>query len=380
MLGKFRSKHEANPPNEPAGSALDDYLGYLRDSSPVEAVDGDTVLITLPFWSLAATKDCVVSGRPDGFRPYLKVGVVRRGSVWEVSDLGENLGVLAEIDPDEFSYELSDGAIATLLKRYSLRVGSKHSISIDSRANVQLGEAIHNIVGCVGTLDAMFTDAIRNFFGEPEGQDPLNLGGSRLEFYGRGGTEETPWRSENFRFRKGALIVAFEYEGRQNAVLALEREDPGVFDDPEVLFEVSNQSRGIGLWQVKEEDWYDPHPGIDYHFNVTGRGNFTVTTLQPDLGQSVVAFPYRTGGRDRATLAGPFRVGSKPVLANLRHDGADHFFVELVSIDGADACEVVDTDGQVHLEQHPVEVKPGKEYLLYAGAGGDWELELTEGY
>lgn len=109
-------------------------------------------------------------------------------------------------------------------------------------------------------------------------------------------------------------------------------------------------------------------------------GSFEVHLLQPEVGQSEVWFPYSIEGIGGATIDGPFRVGSRPILANLQHDGADHFFVELVSLDGTDECEVINADGQVHLEQHPVAVKPGKEYLLYAGAGGDWSLDLTEGY
>ena len=79
-------------------------------------------------------------------------------------------------------------------------------------------------------------------------------------------------------------------------------------------------------------------------------------------------------------MAGPFRVGSRPIRANLRHDGGGNFFVKLVSLDGSDEYEVIDTEGQVHLDEYPVEIKPGKEYLLYAVAGGHWELELIEGY
>ena len=217
-------------------------------------------------------------------------------------------------------------------------------------------------------------------------RNPLDLTGSRQEFSGHvdRGTDSDGgqyWlRSHSFTLRRGALVVSFRHIGNSGGELRLVRDNPGIFDDPMDLFGLDKPSSGLDLLRVAEGEWRDPHPGISYHLEVAGRGSFEVRMLQPEVGQSVVQFPYPIEGSGGATIAGPFRVGSRPILANLRHDGADHFFVELVSLDGADECVMINADGQVHLEQHPVAVKPGKEYLLCAGAGGDWEMELTEGY
>lgn len=217
-------------------------------------------------------------------------------------------------------------------------------------------------------------------------RNPLDLTGSRQEFSGHvdRGTDSDGgqywWRSHSFTLRRGALVVSFRHIGNDGGELRLVRDNPGIFDSPAVLFGLDKPGRGLDLLRVAEGEWRDPHPGISYHLEVSGRGSFEVRLLQPEVGQASVQFPYPIEGSGGATLAGPFRVGSRPILANLRHDGMDHFFVELISLDGADECAVINADGQVLLEQYPVAVKPGKEYLLYAGAGGDWELELTEGY
>ena len=63
----------------------------------------------------------------------------------------------------------------------------------------------------------------------------------------------------------------------------------------------------------------------------------------------------------------------------MRHDGEGELRVSFLSVDGLDKREFMEK-GQVDLEDVPIDVKPGKEYLVLVKSSGDWELEFTEGY
>lgn len=188
------------------------------------------------------------------------------------------------------------------------------------------------------------------------------------------------WRSSSFTLSPGALVVSFKHEGDSRGKLVLVPDKPGITDRPKTLFNFGKCDEAVGLWRVVASKRRYIHPGTKYHLEVFSGGKFACNMLQPTLGQAAVQFPCRISGGSKTTVAGPFRVGSKPVMAELKHDGGGQFYANLISVDGTDECEVVKVEGQAHLEQLPLEVKTGKEYLLYAGAGGDWELELTEGY
>ena len=391
MLGKFRVKREVNPSSEPAGSVLDDYLGYLRANSSVEVAGSDTVCLTLPFDSLPSSKESALVDSDDNSLPWVKLYVTRKTDGWEVSDRGMNWGIVKEIAPDilldEFKNELSEDLTGKQMP-FLFEVGPDGDFRVAGSAEVNIGEGIYYLAYVIEKFESDFNSngLVKEFYSGSLSRDVFDLTGSRLEFSSRvvsrtdSNGEQYWWRSRSFTLRRGALMVSFRHHGSSGGELRLVRDNPGIFDDPTTLFELEESGGGLGLWRVAEGEWRDPHPGISYHLEVAGMGDFEVLLLQPELGQTSVQFPYSTKSIVGATIAGPFRVGSRPILANLRHDGADHFFVELVSLDGADECSVINVDGQVHLEQHPVAVKPGKEYLLYAGAGGDWELELTEGY
>ena len=400
VFGKFMGRRVASESGKKSDSVLDEYLRYMRSVASVEPVGNDTYCLTLPFWSLPATKDSAVTGSDDP-NPWVRLYVARVGDSWEISDHGENLGVIAETVTD-FDAMASD--FQQWLSARSLSSGMDNALRVSSDGWQSLGEAIHNMVLAVSELDESLTDAVRQAFGHSEVPSVFDLNGNSIRFSGQvvrqledwaeDAIKELPkieaeewiknlnknWTSESFVLSRGALAVSFEHSGRHGCKVSLVRDDPGFFDSPTTLFESDDKISGLGLWRVEEGEWRDPHPGVSYHIEVSGIGEFECVMFQPELGQAAVQFPYSTSGSGGATLAGPFRVGSRPIMANLRHDGGGNFFVELVALDGTDECEVVNTDGQANVEDYPVEVRPGKEYLLYAGAGGDWELELTEGY
>ncbi len=370
---------ESNVETEPAiGSALDAYLGHLWAASMVEVGDDGVECLTLPFWSLPATKEAAV--KPDSnLIPWCRLYVRCNGPDWVVSDGGENLAVVLECNPD---FDLQDGGFQQFLSGNLVSSGPSNSLRVSSEAGLEMGEGVAVMVRAISVLDTLFTDMISDAFGPTSTGEisVFDLDGEGIRFSDRIVRQADIWVSESFALSRGALAVTFTHQGRQGSDAALVRDEPGIFDEPTTLFELGEEGTGVGLWRVAEGEWRDPHPEVNYHLEVSGWGDFECLFLQPDLGQAAVQFPYSTGGSGGATIAGPFRVGSRPILANLRHDGGGRFFVELVSLDGAHECEVISTDGQVHLDDYPVEVKPGKEYLLYTGAGGNWELELTEGY
>ena len=376
---RLRDLDQSNVGNEAANeSALDAYLHHLRAASSVEPDQDGSECLTLPFWSLPATKNGVVNSDSNP-APWCRIYVRRNGRDWVISDGGLNISVVLECNPD---FDPHGDDFEQFLAGQSLSLGPSNSLRISSDSGFDLGKGIATMVGAIGTLDGMVTESVWATFGQPSDgeRSVFDLNGDAMRFAGSVSSGDQSWISESFILSRGALAIHFEHNGQGGGKVELARDDPGIFDDPTTLFDLGEEGTGLGLWCVTEGGWRDPHPGISYHLEVSGRGRFECLFLQPKLGQAGVGFPYGANGTGGATIAGPFRVGSRPILTNLRHDGGGRFFVELISLDGTDECEVLNTDGQVHLDEHPINAKPGKEYLLYAGAGGYWELELSEGY
>lgn len=392
MLGKFKGRRVSRASGKEMELILDDYLGYLRSEASIEPVEDGTHCLTLPFWSLPATKDAAATGGDD-LVPWSRLYVILKDDGWEISDRGENLGVLTELG---FESDAVLHDFRKLLSYGSLSLRPDNSMFVSSDSGMTLGKAIHKLVEVVSIADGLFSDDVWQTFGKSSSRNVFDLAGIRMNFAGGQAPSNMTvdkessdthsdeamkvWVSTSFQLSRGALVVSFQSGGTGEAEIELVRDKAGIFDSPKPLFELDGKGAAIGLWRVAAGGWQDPHPGRSYHLKVAAPGDFECTMLQPELGQVAVNFPYSTGGVGGATLAGPFRVGSRPIRANLRHDGGANFFVELVSLDGSDKYEVIDTDGQVHLDEYPVEIKPGKEYLLYAMAGGHWELQLIEGY
>ena len=107
--------------------------------------------------------------------------------------------------------------------------------------------------------------------------------------------------------------------------------------------------------------------------------------IQPDLGQSFGPLvvdadeaDYDMGARTR--VIGPLTSGAKPLLANIRHRGGGGFHAAAFSLDGMHECILYEQEGQFNVEDVRTELKPGKEYMLYIEANGNWNLRFTEGY
>ena len=50
------------------------------------------------------------------------------------------------------------------------------------------------------------------------------------------------------------------------------------------------------------------------------------------------------------------------------------------SVDGTHYCAVYQREGQFYVEDQLTDIIPGKEYILYIDADGEWSLGFTEGY
>ena len=76
----------------------------------------------------------------------------------------------------------------------------------------------------------------------------------------------------------------------------------------------------------------------------------------------------------------PMTSGRRPVMATVRHMGADDFFALAFSVDGTHQREVHSETGQFFAEEIQTGIRPGKEYILLVGADGEWDIEFSEGY
>ena len=181
----------------------------------------------------------------------------------------------------------------------------------------------------------------------------------------------------------GVLVGHFRHSREGEFTVTLFRDDGGF----EVLGTGSGEGDWIGAWQVSSR----PGRGIPkigwrqfrlgkYCLKVEASDPWHCRLIQPALNQSRSSIPYRCEGPSGGQVAGPFKVGSRPLRVRAQHDGGGSFLARLLSLDGTDQCDVVKAEGQTNLEEHPTEAIPGKEYLLLVSADGTWELEFTEGY
>lgn len=210
----------------------------------------------------------------------------------------------------------------------------------------------------------------------------LDLTGTLYKFHGEGAKEEGEFiETEEFSLSKGALIAYFEHQGAGRFKVSTNRVSVRLFRGLVVggLFESEGPGEAKGGWLVKDGLFSDLIPGV-YKLRVEARGKWFCSLFQPALGRSSSEFPVQYSGYSGDAVAGTFRVGPRPLLVKGRHDGIGQFVVTFISLDGTDECEVIDIEGQTNFEDRSTEAKPGKEYIVLVKAGGNWELEFTQGY
>lgn len=135
----------------------------------------------------------------------------------------------------------------------------------------------------------------------------------------------------------------------------------------------------------KYESWLSLREG-KYRLEVESEHPWQMKLIQPDIGQSdgplIDAFGaenWESGGVAR--IVGPYHSNSRPILASIQHRGRGTFAVVALAIDGTHQCRMYyQYEGQFAVEDQQTGIMPGKEYLLYIVADGDWRMELKEGY
>ncbi len=357
--------NENNPP-------INDYLAHVGDSIAVER-HGRAWRITLPFYSLS-----FFHSRMNGDEtasPAVTIYAAYRDGVWELSDLGRNLSVLrdAGVDMDALRDE---GAVQDILANMPANVSGDGALTVRTSPQLDFGAALHEMVRANLALAMSFLPIISEDQ-RPNTADVFSLQGTLYEFSGSGRRDGSSEETDAFHLSQGALAFCAEHSRAGDFSVELKPIDGGFFSGDYIAL-----GEGVGSWvgvMSVKDGWLENLKPGEHRLAVEARGAWTCRIIQPSLGQSPVALPYKCEG-EGAIVAGPFRVGARPLLVNGWHNGAGEFSVGLVSLDGADERQVIREDGQIHLEEHPTEAKPGKEYLLFVNAGGAWELTFTEGY
>lgn len=349
--------------------------------------------------------------------PTAKIYAAYQDGVWELSDLGRNLSILrdAGVDVDALRDE---GAVQDALAGMPASVSGDGALTVRTSPQLDFGAALHEMVRANLALAMRFLPLmlISESPRPSAAEDVFSLQGTRYDFSGNGRRGGSSEKTDEFHLSQGALAFCAEHSSAGDFRVELKPMDRGFLSDSVFFLSGDNvlvSGDGCNQWTGAKsvtDEWTeilnsgkrrlkDGWRGIlkssmdsslnsgwpeilkpgKYRLAVEARGAWTCRLLQPSLGQSPVALPYKCEG-EGAIVAGPFRVGSRPLLVSGRHNGAGEFFVNLVSLDGSDEYEVIKEDGQIHLEEHPTEAKPGKEYLLFVNAGGAWELTFTEGY
>lgn len=138
--------------------------------------------------------------------------------------------------------------------------------------------------------------------------------------------------------------------------------------------------------RIGQDDEAPLKPG-DYRVEVRSNAKWSCEVFQPDLGQAIGTLKDGNDDDFNARLEEPGLYifpprssGRRPVLATVRHTGAEGFFACAYSVDGTDFCEIHYEEGQFYAEDITTGIKPGKEYMLLIVADGPWNIEFNEGY
>ena len=124
-----------------------------------------------------------------------------------------------------------------------------------------------------------------------------------------------------------------------------------------------------------------------YRMEVKSESRWSCQFIQPALGQGTDSLldDDDDDGQEECMEPGLFIVGPydpvrRPLLAGIQHKGGGEFDAEAFSVDGTHYCEIYRGEGQFYLEDHMTDIIPGKEYIFYVSADGEWRLSFREGY
>lgn len=364
------------PPAPPRPDPISKYLDYLRrapDCRAIERVSDQEYLVLMNVWCTAATLElaqaCDNMGDGENHQPTLNLYFnYDDDGAWHISDHGANAAALQEIGVN-IPAELNE--IRPNIRGLMASLGQDGTISAQGTSYGGFETAIADLCKIAVAMDDHYSPLIWDVAGPLP--YALDADGQQHQSTGRG--VDTGENTRSFTLTAGAMITTFECNGE--AEIRLVRDKGGWFDEPSSF--TTGSGRNIVLSRVAEGWYRDPHPNISYHLEVKTRTAWDLEVFQPDLGQSHRQFPHRAGIDGGAQVFGPFRTGPHPILANIQHDGNSKFTMRFVSLDGAHQADY-EFDGQTHQTDQPLDLRPGKEYLVRGSGNGPWRIELTEGY
>lgn len=230
----------------------------------------------------------------------------------------------------------------------------------------------------------------------------FDLEGPAHQFKGRGKQDGEPEAAPEFSLRQGVALVKISHDGYGKIELSIAAVE-GASDAGGLLEAVAGfLFSGGEEWSTGElEGQLEDEPSIirigqddeaplkpgDYRVEVRSNAKWSCEIFQPDLGQAIGTMKEGNDDDFNARLEEPGLYifpprssGRRPVLATVRHTGAEGFFACAYSVDGTDFCEIHYEEGQFYAEDIMTDIKPGKEYILLIVSDGSWNIEFNEGY
>ena len=134
------------------------------------------------------------------------------------------------------------------------------------------------------------------------------------------------------------------------------------------------------------EDDKDCLPPGKYRLEVKSKSKWGCRFIQPSLGQGTESLPDEDDEDEDELMEpalwiiGPFKPVRRPLIASVQHNGGGRFDAEAFSVDGTHYCALYQQEGQFYVEDYMTDIIPGKEYMLYIDAEGQWEMSFREGY
>ena len=210
---------------------------------------------------------------------------------------------------------------------------------------------------------------------------PFNLKGTKILSRGDGKPDNAKHQSNEFTLTQGVAILETWHKGTEEFKITL--------DSKKGSYEIKREGAGhyIDAFLVTEEDLFPDHEALagDYKFIVQSASPWQCRLIQPDLGQSYGDFIKSwqrplTFKEDGTHIAGPYKVGTKPVLGNFIKEGHGDLTALAYSLDGTDYAELCNDKGQFLQNDIQLSLKPNKEYMIIIYSDGPWQFWCSEGY